>query len=79
MVGVSEPRQGYHQNTITEDGFDPADDFPEQEAVGKEGKVMTMLLERSDRNHDRGISVEGLDGRPGHVCEFHEMMGVKLD
>lgn len=78
MVGIAKPSEGHHQDTVAEDGFDPANDFIEQQAVGKKRKVMTMLLESGDGNDDRDISVEGLNGRPGHIGEFHGAMPVKL-
>jgi hypothetical protein len=64
MIRIPEPGERREQDPIGDALCSPVNDFAQEQAVGEERQVMSVLLERGDGKHDRYIFVEGLDRRP---------------
>ena len=65
VIRIAQPEQWSEKDLSWKAVRCPANDFAKQEAVGKNGQVMPMLLDSRHGEDDWNILVEGLNCRPG--------------
>lgn len=71
VVGVSEPLEGCEKDAVFGERVGASHHLCEQHAVGRDGKVVTMLFDCGDGEHDGCVGCESFDGGPGEVGEVH--------
>lgn len=71
MMGIAEPRERGEEHAVAELEPGAADDLAEEEAVGEERKMMTVLFQGGDGDDDGCGTGEGGDGRPRQIGEVH--------
>jgi len=55
VVGIAQPHQRGHENSVAQPFVSPADDFPQQHAIGEDWHVPAMLFQRGDGDENGGI------------------------
>ena len=71
MVRVPQPHEGRDQHALRHRHADAAHDLAEQQAVGEDGHVVPVLLERRHRHQHRDVSRQVADLRPRHLVQQH--------
>ena len=55
MIGIAQPHQGREEDAAGERLPGTPDNFAQQQAVGEDGQVVSMLFQRRDGKHHRGV------------------------
>lgn len=71
VIGVAEPLQRCEEHLGMGERLGTFDDFGEQHTVGRNRKVVSVLLDGGDGENNGCVGSEVADGRPGKVSEVH--------
>src|SRR5262245_59474470 len=68
---VPQPHERRDQHPVWHRRAHAPHDLADQQAVGEDRYVLTVLLERRHRHHDRNVARKVIDLRPGHLLKQH--------
>jgi len=71
VMRVAEPHERRDQHPVRHRRADAPHDLADQQAVGEDRHVLTVLLERRHRHHYRNVARQVTDLRPGHLLKQH--------
>ena len=71
VVRVAQPHQRCDENFVLQRVANSPDDFPQQHAIGENGKMLPMLFESGDRDDDWKIARQLVDLGPGQIGQIH--------